>query len=152
MQALLSAKLSASLGIGYLKTEYQDFSSSVGGDLSGNTMPGAPEYNVTASVSYEIGRVNDWDVKASVDYSYTDKRYFNAFEDEQASSLRSHSLVGARFSADSPNHNWQIALWGRNLTDEEYIVDSTDLRGNFGFVSEFYGDRRSVGIDVSYKY
>lgn len=152
LQALLTAKLSANLGLGYLKTEYKDFTSSVGGDLSGNTMPGSPEYNVNASLAYDIGTVKEWDVKASVDYSYTDKRYFNAFEDEEVSSLRSHGLWGARFAADSPNRKWQLALWGRNLTDEEYIVDSTDLRGNFGFVSEFYGDRRSVGIDVSYKY
>ena len=68
------------------------------------------------------------------------------------SSLCSQELIGARLSSTSPNGKWNIALWGRNLTDEEYIVDSTDLEGNFGFISEFYGDRRSVGIDLSHTF
>lgn len=152
LKALLSSKLSADFGLGYLKTEYKNFTSSVGGDLSGNSLPGSPEFNINASITYDVGSINDWEVKASLDYSYTDKRYFNAFEDDEISSLSSHSLLGARISADSPSQKWKVAIWGRNLNDEVYIVDSTDLRGNFGFVPEFYGDRRSFGIDFSYSY
>ena len=152
MNALISERLSMNLGAGYLRTEYKDFVSSVGGDLSGNPMPGSPKYNLSVELSYDLGNIKEWQVEAKVDYSYTDHRYFNAFKNEEVSSLGSHELIGARLSSTSPNGKWNVALWGRNLTDEEYIVDSTDLQGNFGFISEFYGDRRSVGIDVSYTF
>lgn len=42
----------------------------------------------------------------------------------------------------------RVALWGRNLADEEYYV----THFNAGLPSAYFGDPRSYGIDLSYRY
>ena len=42
-----------------------------------------------------------------------------------------------------------VALWGKNLTDEEYIVHGA----NFNFFRAYtWGSPRSVGVDLSYEF
>ncbi len=139
-------------GVGYLDTKYKNFDSMVGGDLSGNSLPGAPEWNISTSLAYDFNLSNNMTLRLYGDYTYTDHRYFNSFQQEAISSRGDHHLFGARISLLSATGNWDIALWGKNLTDEEYVVDSTDLSGVFGFIPLFYGDRRAYGVDFSYRY
>ena len=138
--------------LGYLDTQYKDFESTVGGDLSGNVLPGAPEWNINLALAYDIGLSNGMTLRLQGDYSYTDERFFNSFELESISSRGDHDLLGARVSLLAEGGAWDISLWGRNLADEEYVVDSTDLSGVFGFIPLFYGDRRSYGLDFTYRY
>jgi iron complex outermembrane receptor protein len=45
--------------------------------------------------------------------------------------------------------NLSVALWGTNLTDEEYRVHGTD----FGdYIAYSWGDPRTYGVDVSWQY
>ena len=144
--------LELTAGVGYLDTQYKDFESTVGGDLSGNVLPGAPEWNINLALAYDIGLSNGMTLRLQGDYSYTDERFFNSFELESISSRGDHDLLGARVSLLAEGGAWDISLWGRNLADEEYVVDSTDLSGVFGFIPLFYGDRRSYGLDFTYRY
>ncbi len=144
--------LELSMGVGYLDTQYKDFNSTVGGDLSGNALPGAPELNINLALAYDIQLSSGMTLRLQGDYSYTDERYFNSFEQEAISSRGDHELLGARVSLLSEDGTWDVALWGRNLADEDYVVDSTDLSGVFGFIPLFYGDRRSYGLNFTYRY
>lgn len=140
-------RLTLQMGLGLLRTEYKDFVSLVGGDLSGNKLPGAPELNANIAAEYRVPVMDDYALTLRGEYSYTDKRYFNAFEDEAISSRGSHQLVNARISFSDSEDSWQVSLWGRNLANEDYIVDATDLRGTFGFVPQYLGDLRSYGAE-----
>ncbi len=144
--------LELTAGFGYLDTQYKDFESTVGGDLSGNALPGAPEWNINLALAYDIQLSNGMILRLQGDYAYTDERFFNAFEQDTISSRGDHDLFGARASLLAEDGSWDVALWGRNLADEEYVVDSTDLSGVFGFIPLFYGDRRSYGLDFTYRY
>lgn len=152
LKAHLTEGLEFSAGVGNLHTKYKNFESMVGGDLSGNKLPGAPEWNTNLALAYDYTFDNNMTVRLQGDYSYASKRYFNSFQQDAISSRGSYKLFGARISLISADDDWTIALWGRNLTNEDYVVDSTDLSGVFGFIPLFYGDRRSYGLDLTYHY
>jgi iron complex outermembrane recepter protein len=48
-------------------------------------------------------------------------------------------------------HGLGITLWGRNLTDEEYVARGIDF-GQLGFGSVFYGDPRTYGVTLDVEF
>ena len=51
------------------------------------------------------------------------------------------------------NRNWEFAVWGKNLTDEEFIVDMRNTtRSQFGTPVAAINQPRSYGIEVAYTY
>lgn len=144
--------LSLQAGLGWLRTEYKNFVSAIGGDLSGNQLPGAPKLNANLAVEYKHSLTDALSLSLRGEYSYTDHRYFSVFEDDAISSRGSHSLINGRLSIGAVDQSWEVALWGKNLADKDYIVDATDLRGTFGIVPLYLGDLRSYGIEVSTRF
>jgi outer membrane receptor protein involved in Fe transport len=45
----------------------------------------------------------------------------------------------------------RVSLWGKNLTDEEYINWGIDF-GALGWAGATYGEPRTYGLDVVYTY
>ncbi len=113
----------------YLSAEYEEL---INGDyangfeltdLSGNTLPNAPEYTLKIGATYETP-VGDGRLRLRAEGYYQDDVYFtewnrhDAFQD-------SYGLINA--SADyafGSDGQWLISLWGRNLSDEEVISNN----------------------------
>jgi iron complex outermembrane receptor protein len=57
-----------------------------------------------------------------VDFTYTDEQ-INDYAD-QRTIIEDFTLFDARASWTSADEAWQVAIWGKNLTDEEYISHS----------------------------
>ncbi len=140
------------LGLGYLKAEYKDYISDIAGDLSGNRLPGAPEWNINFAAQHAFAIADGFELTPRIEYSYTDQRYFDINQLEAISSRGSHSLINARLSLSPIDAGWEFALWGKNLADEDYITDAGDLRATLGFIPQYYGPRRSYGLQVSAKF
>ena len=45
----------------------------------------------------------------------------------------------------------RVSLWGKNLTDEEYREYGIDF-GSLGFAGNVYGEPRTYGLDLVYRY
>jgi outer membrane receptor protein involved in Fe transport len=63
-----------------------------------------------------------------------------------------YNLLNARLSYDFWDDHAQVALWGKNLADQEYIVFSTPLVSTFGIVVNFPGLPRTWGAEISYRF
>lgn len=113
----------------YLSAEYEDF---INGDyangfaltdLSGNTLPNAPEYTAKVGVNYEAD-LGSGLLRMRAEGYYQDEVYFTEWNREDAYQ-DSYGLLNARvdyvFGADEA---WMASLWGRNLTDEEVISNN----------------------------
>ena len=44
-----------------------------------------------------------------------------------------------------------IALWGKNLGDEEYVIQGVDF-GSVGFAEQTFGAPLTAGFDVTFRY
>ncbi len=113
----------------YLSAEYEEFINGdyangfVLVDLSGNTLPNAPEYTFKLGATYQTA-VGDGHLRLRAEGYYQDDVYFtewnraDAFQD-------SYGLINASAEYSfGPGGNWMVSVWGRNLSDEEVISNN----------------------------
>jgi iron complex outermembrane receptor protein len=97
--------------LGLLDTEFNDFINAEGVSLSGREQAHAPNYQFNVGINVQPSE--NWLMNLSVDGK--DSFYFSDSHDEQSETV---SLFNA--SIAYLQDNWQVKLWGRNLTNEVY--------------------------------
>ena len=139
-------ELYSSLGI--LDSEYTDFVNGNGEDLSGRDQAHAPEYQYNIGINYYP--TEQWLINVNVEGK--DKFYFSDSHVEQADST---DLLNA--SIVYMQTNWQVKLWGRNITDEDYqtrgFYFGNDPRD--GYTSKQYyqlGAPAEFGVTLDYSF
>jgi len=120
-------------------------------------LPTAPKNSLSAGLNYTFRPFSFGTLSANLDYSWQDKIFtqgnarvaYGAFID-------AYGLLDGRLTlADIPFSQGKLkaALWGRNLTDKEWVADSI---GSFrGFVADriaAYGQPRSYGVDFTVEF
>ena len=97
--------------LGLLDTEFNDFINAQGDSLSGREQAHAPKYQF--NIGLNITPSENWLVNISVDGK--DEYFFSDSHDEKSNSI---ALLNASVSYLSDNY--QVKIWGRNLTDRDY--------------------------------
>ncbi len=101
----------------WLDAEYTSFASGATADYSGNTLPRAPDnkFNIGAQYTFPLAGLGDAFMR--VDYTDQSKMYFEAsntpFEVQEG-----YDLLDARVALRASDGGWEVAVWGKNLTDE----------------------------------
>jgi len=116
--------------LGLLKTEFNDFTNANGLSLSGEEQSHAPNYQFNIGVNYQP--TDAWLFNISLDgkdeFYFSDTRYYDydgneSVELDEAIPLQdvtSKAMVLLNASISYLADNWQVKLWGRNLTDKDY--------------------------------
>lgn len=52
----------------------------------------------------------------------------------------------------SADDAWQVALFGTNLGDEDFLVDYTEQTSAFGFTSAIRNEPRMYGAEITYRF
>lgn len=115
--------------------------------LDGNPFPRAPEttYNLTIQYTAELGNASE--MYFMTDWAYTGKinmPLYEAVEFKTDGQFEGGLRVGYR----NLDTGWDIALFGRNITDEHNVLGFVDFSNNTGFVNE----PRIWGIEAGYKF
>ena len=103
--------------VAYLDSEGQDLIIN-GGDYSGKELVGAPELSYNLRASYDKSLAFG-DISASVTLSHEDESRRDYVDDRIKVDER--DLVDARIAWANSTGSIEVALWGKNLTDEDYI-------------------------------
>lgn len=154
---MVTEEFTAYLNYGYLDPEYKDYVDPVSlAQLKDvNKFVYSPENKVALGLEY-VSDVGFGELRARVDYSYTDEQYFyNDLYSAMVTAADSYSLINARVAITDMDmgdgQSLEMGAWVKNLTDEEYRVNGipspTALEG-----LNYYGDPRTVGIDVTYSF
>ena len=61
-------------------------------------------------------------------------------------------LLDARISWVSPNERWVGAIYGNNLTDEDFIVGGTALVESQGVGGYAWNIQRSYGAEIEFRF
>src|SRR5690606_16418864 len=134
-------------------------------DRSGEELPRLPEfsYSIGASQTFnlEVG-----ELRAFLDYAYVDDQAIvtttgtpgdaasiaaAAFVNKNAS-IDGYGLLNGRLSLTLNNPNIELAIWGRNLTDEEYATNVFESWTALGFLLHNQGNPRTYGASVEYRF
>ena len=128
LNAVLGGGFSFDLYATYLSAEYEDF---VNGDyangfaitdLSGNTLPNAPEYTAKLGVNWETS-LGDGLLRIRGEGYYQDEVYFTEWNRDDAYQ-DSYELFNANVDYYFGGGAWMVSVWGRNLGDEEVISNN----------------------------
>ncbi len=157
--AALNDNLTANLNYGTLDATYNSFV--VGGveEKNNRKFPYSPEKKISAGIEYQQS-LGFADLVARLDYSWVDEYYL--FDDAVKADLTKsgdYKLWNARVALEEinvgENETMELALWGKNLTNEEYRANGIPVANALGqFVggANYYGDPRTYGVDATYRF
>lgn len=146
---LATEQLRLFANLGLLETEYEDYIDAQGNDLSGRDQAQAPRYQYAVGGHYEFGA----GFYLRMDIEGRDSFYFSDRHDVKSTA---YDLLNARLGYT--HDSWSVALWARNLTDEDYYVRGfgtfgNDPRKEYEVEPYYqYGEPRVIGISASYTY
>lgn len=144
--------LELQLGASFLDTEVDEVRDlNTGNVLTDREMVLAPEFTLNGLVRYEWPIANGGAVSAQVDFNYQDDHFFD-ITNQPIAEEDGYVVWNARLAYVFPQQRWQVALWGKNLADEEYRVYSFDFTGPGGFNQNFFAPPRWFGLTLSYDY
>ena len=93
-------------------------------DATGNDIPYAPDNTFNAGLDIDIPLESSFDGYVHIDYSYVDEQATDA-ANTPSRTLPSYQLVDLR--AGIVNERFDLALWVKNATDEDYLLGSNTL-------------------------
>jgi iron complex outermembrane receptor protein len=111
---------------------------------------GAPRNSYTASLDYARPLpIPSMDIAFHADFDHR-----NASKPNDASALNDANILNARIAVGlnkGEHGRYEVALWGQNLTDNQYLVDSTSFVA-FAYDTVTYGMPRTFGASVNAKF
>lgn len=137
------------LGIGYLpKAELDEFIDLRGNTISDNRLPFSSKWNLNGLVNYTFAAF-DGDIDLQLEVDYQSAFYFDQNQNPYA---RQSDFALVNASVNYQSEKWRIALWGKNLFDQDYSQIVFDLTENFGLLQDLKGEARRVGVEVTYQF
>ncbi|MBM2854270.1 MAG: TonB-dependent receptor [Steroidobacteraceae bacterium] len=162
---LLTDRLLVTAGLSYTDTEIKDSSLVVtpcGSGLctvldsldvdgnaivDGNSFTQAPDYIATITARYGIPLANNSEFFFSTDWAFQGKTQFFIYESAESFSDDTFE-GGARIGYSRDGGKWEVALFGRNITDEENVKGAIDFNNLTGFDNE----PRIVGVSFKTRF
>lgn len=145
----VTQNLKFGVNLGLLKTKYKSFPNAggIGVDFTGQDVPDTPKMTAAVNVDYSIpapGLGGQFDLYA--DYSHRD----STFQGTGLAQLSTRDLTNMRIAFSPANGKWALSVWGRNLTNQDYIIATgRDFLGN-NFVTR--GLPRTFGMEAKYNF
>lgn len=144
------AALDLTARIGWLDAELGAFTTTNGPVRAGNRLPNAPELTFTAGARYGVALTSDLMLTLQGDASYTDDVFKDALNDPLIAS-DAHWIYNARIALAPNDGPWEFALWGRNLSDELYVVQGLNV-AQLGYGNRNYNPPRTYGASLRYRF
>jgi iron complex outermembrane receptor protein len=132
---------------GYVDATYDDFKSAPGYDYTGNKLELAPETEYNFSIEYRLPVINIGTFSIRGDFIHKDDYYFDASNTEDFF-IEGYNLIDAKIGYESFDGSLGIYLWGKNLTDELYMLTRAKFPDPLKYA--WYGISRTFGIQVTY--
>ncbi|MBP7337418.1 TonB-dependent receptor [Niveispirillum sp.] len=139
----------------YLNARYKNYpqapipgtSPAVTIDASGKYLNSSPKwaYMLYGQYNFDVGGGSAF---VRGEYGWKDRQYFTVVNDP-IQTMGSYDLLNASIGFAPEGGNWQVVLYGRNLSDTQYLVST----GTFTAVpSGTPGDPRTYGLRLTYTY
>ena len=153
--AILSDNVTFSLDAGWLDSEYVEVPALIDAlkpVQQGDSLTNAPDLSYSANLDIDFP-VTEGSLALNVNYGYKDDySLFPGIDSVQ----ESYGLLGANLTYESADGSWRAALFGTNLTDEEYANIIMDIGGSIGGALGFRmaepGRPREYGLAITYNF
>lgn len=150
--ARVGTRLDLGFNLAYLDAKYDKYPEAplTGGvttDASGNSLSSAPEWSGSAVLQYQVDVSERGGIKLRAEYNWQSEILFTA-DNNPVDRQGDYGLANASVGYLS-NEGWEIALWGRNLTDEAYATGTAP----FALVrAGRFGPPRTYGVRATWQF
>ncbi len=119
----------------------------VEGANAGNDMPRAPDQTWSLSANLSVPLNGGAMLGFGATASFTDEYHFELSNDPRG--LEGDvTIVDASAKYTGASENWDVTLWGKNLSDELYSVHH--INGSLGGATRIYAPPRTYGLSFNY--
>ena len=153
--------LNLNLAVTWLDPKYDSFIGSAVGDLSGKKPAGIPDLSVSMGATYNHEFAGGTKAIAHVDYQYESPTQIvdglTGFATDAegiriAQGLkREVNQLNASFTI-ALNNGFELGVWGRNLTNAQYLTTVFDAVAQAGSVSGYPSQPRTYGVTGRFKF
>ncbi len=153
LNAQLTESLSTVFNLGYIDASWDEFVSN-GAPLQGVQVSNTPDLTGFLGLNYDADLGNAGSIVFSGGVSYTSEITMEVTLPDQPIDQDDYTLVNLSGTWYSANENWTVALHGKNLTNRHYRVAGYNFAAFLGDdeITGFYGDPRTVTLNVGYKF
>ena len=110
-----------------------------------NKLSNSPKWSASAGFDYRVpAAAIDGDVTFRGDWSYVSTVYNDDINSVWLTQSGHHNF-NAQIAYENSGGNWDLVVWGKNLTDKQYIF-SGDANAAAGFVQGNYSTPRTYGV------
>jgi iron complex outermembrane recepter protein len=117
---------------------------------------GAPRTTWNADLEYEFPAARWGQFVADVNYSWKDESEIASLKKDAGKPMPSYGVWNARLAlrdiAVSERGQLQVALWMKNIADEEYQTDGFELGQTAGTRLAVFGEPRTYGLELTYEF
>lgn len=135
--------------------EYTEFSrgdGDTGEGIVGNPIQNAPDWTATVALNYDIQLDSGAEITLRGDYRGAGE-ITTRFDDTDPSSIKpSVDMFNAVAKYTSTDMDWSVAIWGRNLTEEEEVATIGPAFALTNQGSRGYGAPRTYGVTLEYNF
>ena len=163
-QFALSEQWEVGGALAYLDSEFDDYKNApctieqaavVGAgcaqDLSGERGPNAPEWSGVVYADYQRPLGDNLQFRFNINAAYKDEYFLDG--DLDPNTLQdSYVKLNARIGLAGGDDSWEVALYGRNLTDETTYTFATDAPLSAGIYGGWVEEPRIVGLQGRYNF
>jgi iron complex outermembrane receptor protein len=154
-RAKATSDLSLGASIGFLQSKYIDLFLH-GASRDGNRLIGAPDFSAGANADWRFARLAVGDLHLQLNGNYYSKQYYDALNTERTSQ-DGYALVNGRIALiHSVDHQYEVAIWGKNLANKQYLVYGLPQKlpadGGLGFDYTLVGEPRTYGLEVTARF
>ncbi len=151
-QFLATASDRFNLQLSYLNSEFTDFLlydpiGDVTNDYSGNKLNKAPNWTATVGYQHEWALGENGSMTAGGLVYFMDDHYLT-FRNEDISEQQAYMKVDLNLVYTSPEGNWFVSAYGKNVTDEDVMVSISLV----GAATAGFAAPRTYGVRAGYNW
>ena len=155
--AYLNDDITANFSVGYLHNEFDKFVTLVTGtpvDISGTRKPqNSPEWSAYYGMTFHSDDILGGTLNVTPSLSY--RSSYHLFDaPDPVLDQKGYVLADVAVIWKAPNTHYEVGLFGRNLTGEEYKVGGYNFAGATfnNSITGFYGPPRTYSVQLTVKY
>ena len=144
--------LEVNLGASVLDTENNDPGANFDGPLgnSPRKLANAPEQTFNVAIAYDVPLATRGNLRFFTDYNYEGDHFKQIVNIPYLE--HTNKLWNARITWTSPDDKLDLSIYGRNLSDEVYIVDDLGAGAALGWGVLVIGMPRVIGVSARYQF
>lgn len=120
-------------------------------DLSGEPVLFTSDTTLSGLISYTTPINDSLKVTAATTYSYSSE-YFTGQDNDPITEQDAYWVFNLNLSIGAQDDSWQVALWGKNVTDEEIYNIAFDTTFQRGSYSAYVRDPMTWGLTGKLKF